>query len=92
VAGDEHESAGVGPDRLVLAYGQLDQLITAQSGAFAAKADRAVLLPRPLATLDALVDVTDRRLIGGGAPLLLALHDWILSRRAIGRQPVARPR
>jgi len=47
-----------------------------QPSAFAAKADRGVLLSRPLPALDALVDVANRRLVCAGALLPLALHDW----------------
>src|SRR6516225_5384354 len=76
VTGHDDEPPGMRPDVLVLADAQLDQLVTAELSAFAAKADRGVLLSRPLPALDALVDVANRRLVCAGALLPLALHDW----------------
>jgi hypothetical protein len=90
VAGNDDEPTGMGPDLLVLADAQLHELVATQDGALAPEADRGVLLPRPLTALDALVDVTHRGFVGGGAPLLLALHGRILSR--MGSAATARER
>jgi hypothetical protein len=64
----------------VFVSGQLDQLVATQAGALAAEADRRVLVAGPLPAFDALVDVADRCLVGGGALLLLALRSRMLSR------------
>jgi hypothetical protein len=74
VAVDDDEPPGMGAHVFVLADGQLDQLVAAEAGALAPEGDGGVLFPRPLSTLDALVDIADGCFIGGRAPLLLALH------------------
>ena len=88
MAGKNHEPPGVRADLLVLADRQLDEPVAPDTGAFAAEADWSVLVPGPLTSLDALVDIADRR-FGGARTLLLllfALHNRIFSRRATPRQ------
>jgi hypothetical protein len=80
VAGDDDEPARVRADLFVFVNGELDELVAPQAGALTPEADRRVLVPGPLAALDALVDVADGRLVGGGVPLLLALHSGMFSR------------
>jgi hypothetical protein len=84
VSGDQNESAWTRADLFVLTNGQLDELVAPETGALTTEADRGVLVPRPSPAHDALV--ADRRLVSGGAPLLVALHGRMLSRGANPRQ------
>ena len=79
VAGNDHEPLWVRANLLVLMNGEFDELIAPEAGALATESDRAVLIPWPLAALDPLVHVADRRLVGAGAPLLVGLHSGILA-------------
>jgi hypothetical protein len=82
VSRDHHESPWMRADLLVLAHGQLDELVAAETGALTTEADWGVLVPWPLPALYALVHLADRRLVGRGAPLLVALHSRMFSRGA----------
>jgi hypothetical protein len=76
---DHNEPAGIRANLLVLADAQLEQLVAPEPGAFAAKADRRVLLAGPLAALDALVDLAKHRLVGRVSLLKLIPHATIPS-------------
>jgi hypothetical protein len=83
---DKDKTPGVRAGLLVLAGGQLDDLIATELGAFAAKPDPLLLLARPLAALDRLVHFAKQRFVSRHPPLSIIVHAGILPDRDAPRR------
>jgi hypothetical protein len=78
VTREDHESARMRANRLVLGKHELDDLVAAEQPALAAKADSGSVLSGPLASRYRLVDLAEAGLVGRDALLALVLHRAIL--------------
>ena len=74
-----HEPTGTGPHALLIAQSKRQENRTFEPRALASEARMCVLLHRPKAALDSLVDFAKHRLVRGGVQFAPLVHDSVLA-------------
>ena len=82
MARHHHEPSGIGPYALVVARCERQERRTFERRTLASEGRACVLLPRPQAALDSLVDFAKHRLVRAGVEFSPLVHDSIVAARA----------